>query len=308
VISFRYLVVTIVSIFLALGLGVLAGTTVVDQGLVKDLRNRTHSAERAERQLRNQVKNTNSFIQLALPYLVKKRLAHEDVIIVSDNNTDGGAVGEARTMLSEAGAKIVADVTITSRLDPSNPSSSGLRQVLTAAGAPAGDDVARAAAAGLAARLQEPGPAVGATTGRGRAGDLLGQLLNSGYLVPNGSAPNLADVGGPGQVAVVVAGGSSSPAVPYDAFLVPFVEQLVRDGIQVAAAEPVKTAQSFVGLIRSDSLIATGSPIVTVDDLSAPASFGGVALVLGLRELLRVHQGGNYGVKSGASGLIPQVP
>src|SRR5207247_996737 len=48
VISFRYLVVTIVSIFLALGLGVLAGTTVVDQGLVKDLRNRTHSAERAE--------------------------------------------------------------------------------------------------------------------------------------------------------------------------------------------------------------------------------------------------------------------
>src|SRR5438876_572478 len=44
-ISFRYHVVTIVAVFLALGLGVLAGTTVLDQGLVKNLKARTDAAE-----------------------------------------------------------------------------------------------------------------------------------------------------------------------------------------------------------------------------------------------------------------------
>ena len=36
-ISFRYHLVTIVAVFLALGLGVLAGTTVLDQALVDRL-------------------------------------------------------------------------------------------------------------------------------------------------------------------------------------------------------------------------------------------------------------------------------
>ena len=42
-ISFRYHVVTIVAIFVALAVGILMGTTLLDQGLVSDLQRRTSS-------------------------------------------------------------------------------------------------------------------------------------------------------------------------------------------------------------------------------------------------------------------------
>jgi hypothetical protein len=108
-------------------------------------------------------------------------------------------------------------------------------------------------------------------------------------------------------VVVVVAGGTTDPAVPFTKFMVPFVEQLVADHVLAVAAEPTDAVSPFVGLLRGDPAIPDGSGLVTVDDLSADDSFGGVALVLGLKELLRFDLGGNYGVK-GASSIIPKLP
>ena len=114
-------------------------------------------------------------------------------------------------------------------------------------------------------------------------------------------------MGGPGQIVVVVAGGAADPAVPFDAFMVPFVKQLLIDGMPVAAAEPMDAVRPFVGLLRDDPSIPDASRLVTVDDLSTDQQFGGVALVLGLKELLRFGQGGDYGVK-GAPTIIPKLP
>ena len=105
---------------------------------------------------------------------------------------------------------------------------------------------------------------------------------------------------------VVVTGGGSDPAVPFDEFMLPFVDQLVGRQVPVAVAEPQTTAQSFVGMVRHDGAVAASGDLVTIDDLSTEDPVGGVALVLGLREMLHSPgAGGNYGVKAGATGLIP---
>ena len=54
-ISFRYHVVTIVAVFVALAVGLLMGTAFLDQGLVSDLQNRTASLSNKVSQLQGEV-------------------------------------------------------------------------------------------------------------------------------------------------------------------------------------------------------------------------------------------------------------
>jgi len=311
VISFRYLVVTVVAIFLALGLGVLAGTTVIDKGIVDTLKSNRTALRKQVDDLNKQLGHLNDFFGLAVPFMVDGRLAHKDVVLITDDNADGSAVSNARDFLQQANATVVAELHVRSTLSPTNPSAQTLQQLLTADGVPTAGrgNFTADAARGLADRLLHGPPAPGpSATSPHKPRDLLADLLSSGYLdFPHNTPPNPQDVGGPGQIVVTVAGGTADPAVPLDAFMVPFVKQLLRNGMPVAAAEPMDAVRPFVGLLRDDPSIPDGSRLVTVDDLSADQSFGGVALVLGLKELLRFGQGGDYGVK-GAPNIIPQLP
>jgi Copper transport outer membrane protein, MctB len=308
VVSFRYLVVTVVSIFLALGLGILAGTTVLNQGLVKNLRENTRAAERRAKGVQHDLQDLEGFATQAVPRLVHGRLAHRDVVIVSDDNTDPTAVSEARDFLQEAKARVVAELHVRSTIAPDNAPGSSLRQILSSSGAPTGGDLTTDAARLLANRLSNGPPLPSEPkTSKPQGGDLLAALLSGGFLdFPHTSPPNPQDVGGAGQTVVVIAGGTSDPAVPFTAFMIPFVEQLVRDGMPVAAGEPLVATNRFVGALRDDPKLPAGQGLVTVDDLSSDTPLGGVALVLGLTELIRFGQGGDYGVKD-ASSIIPKA-
>jgi hypothetical protein len=310
VISFRYLVVTVISIFLALGLGVLAGTTVIDQSIVKTLKRQQQTLERRVAATEKKINQTGAYLDLAEPWLVESRLAGQQVVLVTDANADGNAVAEARDYLGKAGATIVTELNVPSTLAPNNPATQQLQQVLATNGVSASaSDVIPSTARALADRLQQgppQQPAAGSTAKPPH--DLLADLLNGGYLdFPHNSPPNPQVVGGSGQIVVVVAGGNSDPAVAYDAFMVPLVEQLVHDRVPAAAAEPMDALHPFVGFLRDDPAIPSGSSLVTVDDLSPDLSFGGVALVLGLKELIRFGRGGDYGLK-GVTNIIPPVP
>jgi hypothetical protein len=71
----------------------------------------------------------------------------------------------------------------------------------------------------------------------------------------------------------------------------------------VVAAETLESEYPFVQLVRNNGSI--DGRLVTVDN--ADQVSGRIAIVLGLRNLLQSPgQGGDYGVKEGASGLLPQ--
>jgi uncharacterized protein YneF (UPF0154 family) len=310
VISFRQLVVTIVSIFLALGLGILAGTTIIDQSLVKTLRDNTRAAEQARDKYLKQSTEESALITLLEPYVVGGRLAHRKIVLVTDANTDGGALGDVKTFLTQAKADVVAELHTTSSLAPGSTARTSLEQLLTQDGAPPSGDPSQTAARALADRLSAGPPPVDPKTGK-PIHDVLVDLLSGGFLdfSPHQSPPNPQDVGGPGQMVVIVAGGQGDPAVPFDSFMLPFAEQLVGRGVRIGAAEPTVTSRSLVGLLRHDPSVEGSDTVVTVDNLSADDPVGGIALVLGLRDLLRTHPvGGDYGVKSGSAGLIPSKP
>ncbi len=311
-ISFRYHVFTIVAIFLAVGLGIVVGNTFVQPGLVRDLRNRTDSLAQQLADYRARVSQLESqvgqFQEVGdiLPVLDNGGLVGKPVVIVTHDGVDPGLLAEARDALDAAHADLVAVFSATDRLAATDVATQqSLADVLQMPQGTASADLEQRAAFELAQRLSLglPRP-VGGTPAR----DVLDELLKAGFLsfpsgFPKVSGSALPQLGGQGELIVVISGGQGDPAIRPEDFMVPLTEELDQRGSLVAAGESSTTTYSFVGLLRAASSGTSGSTIVTVDDLDF--SVGGAALVLGFERMLLTGQGGDYGIKAGASGPIP---
>ncbi|HYH27610.1 MAG TPA: copper transporter, partial [Actinomycetota bacterium] len=131
-------------------------------------------------------------------------------------------------------------------------------------------------------------------------------LLSTGFLRNRGpglGSTALRELGGPRQVAVVVAGGAGDPAVEPGRFLVPLVQSLAARGGVVGAAESLSSNYAFVELVRSDA--AVRSRVVTQDNVDQMP--GEIAFVLALDALVESGRGGHYGVKDGADATAPPL-
>lgn len=300
-ISFRFHLVSLVAVFLALGLGVLAGTTVLNRGIITVLERQTNELRETSADLRERVERLSEearmwsgFGDQAMKHLLDGRLPGTDVILITQEGTDGAGIQGVRTALDEAGAELRAVLSVNRRMTLERGSDrQALAEALGSSTEDPGDLQAEAAEA-LAIRL-----AFGST-----GDDVLAQLLEAGFLANQGPGLDgdaLRQLGGNREVYVVVAGGRDMPSPAPSDFLVPLVRLLVLQGEAVAAAENLDSQYEFVGLLRSDGTVS--GQMVTQDNVDRVP--GEVGLVLALRELLSGGRGGHYGVKGGASAPIP---
>lgn len=301
-ISFRYHLVSIVAVFLALALGVLIGTTVVNQTIIADLDRRTEAASQSADELRREVSDMRAEIQLqdqfaqaALPLLIEDQLVASEVVLMTLEGVDASDVDGVGSTLRDAGASVVAEMVVTARMalvdDGARTELAALLEM-----SDSGDPVELSQAAGrsLGSRLAQGPDSVD--------GDLLQELATAGFVDIQTGRP-LAEIGGEGQAVVLLAGGIGDPVVDPEAFLAPLAEALAHAVRPVVAAETLESDYPFVQVVRNNGSI--DGRLVTVDN--ADQVPGRIAIVLGLRNLLQSPgQGGNYGVKQGASGLLPQ--
>ena len=110
VIPWRYHLVSIMAIFLALGLGVVVGTTVINPGLVKNLNDQTdglkedlRELQQEQQDLQAQLDTMNTFSDQAMPYLVGDKLFGRQVVIVTQEGVDPRALAETRRALGPLG-------------------------------------------------------------------------------------------------------------------------------------------------------------------------------------------------------------
>jgi len=310
VISFRYHLVTVVAVFLALGLGVVAGTTVVDQGLVSRLQEQTGNANRSAElardragELGSQLSRTTGLIDQVLPLLTAGKLDGNQMVVVTDDGADAAMIDSVTKLVSESGGDVTAVLSLTDAAAVDDAKSrEELATLLEVSQASSSEDLQAEMASQLATRLAE---------GVHGEQDRLFQLLEAGFLeAGQGNGPQkvngqLPDVGGPAQSVIVVSGGVGTPPVQPSSFIEPLVGDLVDQGAYVVAAEPGSAAYPFVSDIRDSGLNDSGA-MVTVDDADEPA--GEYTLVEALGSLLRGEGGGDYGFKSGATdGLFPPL-
>src|SRR3954452_7903504 len=98
-ISFRFHVVSITAVFLALAIGIVVGSTYVDNAVVDQLRNRitsvseTLDVRKAESdQLRSDLGDANDYIDASADYAVTDRLTDVPVLLLAARGVDGDPV------------------------------------------------------------------------------------------------------------------------------------------------------------------------------------------------------------------------
>jgi hypothetical protein len=294
VISWRYHVVSIVAIVLAFGLGILAGTSVIDEGFTQILQRNYDDATRERDEAVAQVAFYERFAEALQPTLRDDILLGEEAVVVT---VDGIDRQSQRTVeeLTAAGADVLAMLELSRTLaDPrTNEDVAALAAI---ADMPDLDPetIRIGVADALAGRLAD-----GAVDGQE---DLLGALLSDGFATADRDLdPDaLLGIGGPGQLVVIAAGGRALPSgLPRpQSLLVPFTERLVQRGVPTAAVGPTEDAYGFVSAVRDANGIPDCS-MVTVDNIEL--QIGGITLAMALDRYLddddpTVRPGGDYGV------------
>jgi hypothetical protein len=110
----RYHAISLVAVFLALGIGVVLGVAIGDQGIVssasrdleKSLRGDLNEVRSHNSDLRRELRGRRTFEQQAYPALVGDLLPDWRVGIVAMNKLPSGYVGEIRDAVEPAGATI----------------------------------------------------------------------------------------------------------------------------------------------------------------------------------------------------------
>jgi hypothetical protein len=309
VISFRFHLISLVAVFLALGLGVLTGTTVINRGIVTQLENQTEDLSGQLEGIREEVRDLQAlrdlwaaFGEQARGALLAGRLAGSRVLVIAQDGTDDESIDGLLAALRSAATTpddVVGPIFVSGRMAlRSEGERADLAEVLGAVASDDPDALRSQAASQLADRL-----AFG--TGDNQ---ILEELLGTGFLVDEGrhlEEADLRDLGGPGQVVVGVAGGPAGSAMNPEGFLVPLLEELARAEATVAAGEPVDGEEeepAFVSLIRSDGDLA--SRIATQDNLDQMP--GQIGMVVAIEELVD-GVAGHYGVKDGATRPFPEL-
>jgi Copper transport outer membrane protein, MctB len=316
VISLRYHIVSLVAVFLALALGIVVGSTVLQEGTVSVLR-ATSEAVRAKSEensrknveLTRQIGDLQRFGVAVLPELVQNRLKGRSVVLVDTDKVDGGLREGVRKVLEDAGAQVDGQITFADErlaLGADADRTAMGRLLAVDAGAPdvlRGELVRR-----LANRLATP---AAIPQDNQRASDMLTGLQDADFLADLKLSRPLATGADPfprqGSIFVLLgpSAAATATAVAPDAFLVPLADQVsARTGGPVAGGEAaaVPAASSWVTALRNNRAVSRRvSGIDSVDTV-----YGQLALVEALQGSLQQLPAGQYGIKDGASGLLPE--
>src|SRR5690348_12774128 len=98
-INFRFHIASLIAVFLAVGLGILVGSTVVDQKIVnrldseiRSVRNENKARKDANKTLTAENSQQQDFVDLAAPFVVDARLDGQSVAIVAERGVDTGVL------------------------------------------------------------------------------------------------------------------------------------------------------------------------------------------------------------------------
>lgn len=327
-IDFRYHLVSLISVFLALAVGIVLGAGPLRDTLGDQLSGQVEQLRTEQDTLRGQVDELEasndqlaSFISGVGPQIVSGALAGQDVAVITDDDSTRGSVSALGTLLEDAGAGTTSPVALGATLwdpaegDARDEAVADVEEIAPGALISQGADDATAPTSSerlatlVVTLLSADDPAGLTDTQR----EQLWKVLQDHQLV------TLAD-GVPGTVDAVVY-ASADPAeftVEADdettateraqgqlAAQSALLARLVEDGVPavVAAVTPANDASTgILRTVRGDSRFTTLSTTDRLQEADGP-----VLAVLALVEQTRGGSGA-YGTTTDADARLPQLP
>jgi hypothetical protein len=242
VIDFRYHLVSLIAVFLAIALGIIIGTTALNQPILNDIEGQVAALEQDKRSLEDRTQSLQvqldagqAFDAAVGPALVEGTLTGRSVLVVVTNDAVlQDDVDAVTALIGEAGGTVSGQISL--QPEYTDPSSEAALQSYVTSGLPSGVTVPEA---------DDAGQLVGA---------LLAQVLMIG---PNTPEPD------PAAISSVMAGLSALDVLSQDS-----------DSIAPADYAVVVTADAFTG---DDAATRNGTLVDLVSALDAAGSGAVVA-------------------------------
>lgn len=302
-ISFRYHLVSIIGIFLAVALGVVIGTSALNGAVVGDLRRQVSdlkksSADSADqnRALQAQAGNTDLLAQTFGSKIAGSALAKTPVVILGAPGASTGLKDAVAKAITSAGGKVTGRFQLSKNFNDPNRAND-IRSLATSSAHP--NDL-------QLPTTDDPGLLAGALLGyvllgHGQATDLtqvLASFKTLDMLSPEGSATAA------GKAVVIVAPGALPKNDPGATMLLSFATEFgtVGGATVVAGDQASANSNGLVGLVRGSD--PAKKAVSTVDDITS--ALGQLTLSLTVADAV-AGRDGNYGVATGADALLPGV-
>lgn len=311
-IDFRYHLISLIGVILALALGILAGSGFLGGPILEQLQEDVDNFRTEARELQTEITDQDvkldqaqEFAEAVEPLVARGRLSGEQVVLFQFEGTEARLVDGVRESLSVAGAEIVSQITLSKKFElGSQPAEEELSLVTgSLGGEPAtlleetATLLGQRAAAAAADQGQTDAPN---TTAAQRFESLLADLEAAEFvgsdLAPEGRAI-------PIRARFIVIGGSEGrPPFPLDRFVSTFAAALAERDAPTMVLESSTSAWELVNSVRTD--IVARARVATVDN--SETTVGRIAVVLGLEEVI-AGSVGHFGIKPGRTAMIPDL-
>jgi hypothetical protein len=296
-VNFRFHVVSIIAIFLAIAIGTVMGATFVGRGVIDRLQNRIDTVQQnaddartKNEELRAEADENGKYVDQTSNYAVGRSLAGVRIDLVAERGVDGGTVDRQADLLRQAGATVPGVVWLEDSWKLTDADQlSALRDATGLSNRT--PTPLRQAAAGLLGRRLAAAPPV-------LAEDVLSKLADAKFVTLTGvagsAAPVAADFTGDTARTLLLGGPDSSvPADTSPALAAGMVdgEAALAIGEVFGTSGEVTERDAWIDAIAGDD--ALRNHISTIDDVDRVE--GRVASTLALAEL-GTGASGNYGL------------
>jgi len=324
VIDFRYHLVSIVAVFLALAVGIVLGSTELQgpafrilNSTTAKLQNELDQAASQRDAAQQQASLGDQYAQAVEPVVLNDLLAGQRLLVVTEPGASASAVTGISSAAAEAGATVTGQITLQNKFfDTSATTLDSLNQVNLDMAAhagialPSGETYQQQAAQVIASQIlakstgsrtsQQTTVQQPSSGSESDAQPVLAAYANLGFLTISGQPYTQA------TLAVIVtpetapSGGSADPLAQ---LLVPLAEELAAasSATVVAGTSAGSGPGSPIAVLRSNNV---SNQVSTVDDADLVA--GQTVVIQALAVLLNGGKAGGYGFTSnGASAVAP---
>jgi Copper transport outer membrane protein, MctB len=316
VIDFRYHLVSIVAVFLALAIGIVVGATALKPTVTAGLDRASRDEQRQINSQRskinsqlNQINGDQAFAQAAAPLLLANLLTDQKVVLVTTPGASGSTISGITTALQQAGAKVTGQVQLQPAFFDTGASTENNLEALAQRVRPPGVTLGAAAQPAVIAQIsgqqqaaQVIAPALVSNDSTDLPATTISTILDGfaqqGYLQV--SSTNGSSALAQASLAVVVIPAnppSAGDSDPSNLALISLAEQLKLGsrGVVVAGTYPGSGSGSAIDELSNGN---TGVQLSSVDN--ANYETGQIQVVQALNYLLAGHKPTAYGVYANA--------
>jgi hypothetical protein len=321
VIDFRYHLVSIVAVFLALAIGIVLGSTELQGPTLDALRSESNtlnnqlSAVRSERNSYLQQLNDNgTFLQTAETKLVSGTLTGERVVMVTEPGASSGVISGVTQAITSAGATITGTIALQPKFNDLSGGTESSLYAINVQEASANGTILASPASSQTENQQQAAQLIATavldtTTGASvlstaSAQTLLAAYSQAGYLSVSGS-PSTDSARAALAVIITPDNAPSQQNDPANQVLLAIAAEFAGQSTAtlVAGSESGSSpSASPISVLRGSNV---AGQVSTVDN--ADTTLGQVSAVWALGDQLAGGKPNSYGI-SGASAVSPPVP